>query len=140
MSNLSETNVGKLIQLALGKIPGVRMFRNNSGFCWIGQSKVFSKRTEVIVNPGDVLIKQGRPFHAGLCTGSSDFIGLKSITITPEHVGKTLAVFTAAEIKTKSGRATSEQIAFLNMVNKLGGIGFIATDENEAVEFINKKI
>lgn len=139
MSKISETGIGKKIHLAIGSIPGVRLFRNNSGFCWIGQSKVFDKRTEVTVNKGDVLIQQGRPFHAGLCTGSSDFIGLKSVIVTPEMVGKSVALFLATEVKTKTGKASKEQIAFVNMVNKLGGIGFFATDENEALEFLNAK-
>lgn len=140
MSNQSETVIGKKIMLALGKVKGVRIFRNNSGFAWIGQSKVFHKKTEVIVNAGDVVIKQGRAFNAGLCKGSSDFIGFKSVEITPEMVGKTVAVFIASEIKTKSGRTSPDQVLFLNMVNKFGGIGFIATDENEAVELANSRL
>ena len=139
MSKISETSIGKKIQLAIGSIPGVRLFRNNSGFAWIGASKMFDKGMNVWVNKGDVLIQQGRPFHAGLCTGSSDFIGLKSVVVTQDMVGKSVALFLATEVKTKTGKATPEQIAFLNMVNKLGGIGFIATDEIEALEFLNKK-
>lgn len=139
MSNQSETNIGKLIQLALGKIPGVRLFRNNSGKCWIGASKMFNKRQTVNVEAGDVLIQKARFFNAGLCVGSSDYIGFKSVTVTPEMVGKPIAVFLAAEIKTKSGRASQEQINFVNTVNNLGGIAFFATDENEAVQFLKQK-
>jgi len=140
MSNQSEGNIGKKIMLALGAIKGVRIFRNNVGTAWIGNGSVkFSSRQEVIVNAGDVLIRQARIFHAGLCKGSSDFIGFKSVIITPEMVGKPIAVFMGAEIKTKSGKASSEQIDFTNMVNKFGGIAFFATDETEAVEFLNKK-
>lgn len=139
MSSQSETSLGKKIMLALGSIKGVRIFRNNSGFAWIGQSIVIRKKQEVIVNPGDVVIRQARAFHAGLCKGSSDFIGFKSIEITPEMAGKRIAVFMAAEIKTKSGKASPEQILFTNMVNSLGGIGIIVSDEKEAVEILNKK-
>lgn len=139
MSNNLETSIGKKIQLAIGSIPGIRLFRNNSGFAWIGESIKFNKRQTVNVEQGDVLIKQGRAFHAGLCKGSSDFIGLKSVIITSEMIGKPVAIFLATEVKTKIGRATPEQISFLNMVNKLGGIGFFTTDENEALEFLNAK-
>jgi len=138
MSNVSETTLGKKIMLALGSIKGVRIFRNNQGFAWIGQSVNIHKRQEVIVNPGDVIIRQARAFNAGLCKGSSDFIGFKSMVVTPEMVGTTVAIFLASEIKTKTGKASPEQILFTNMVNKFGGIGIIVTDENEAVELLNK--
>lgn len=138
MSNVSETTLGKKIMLALGSIKGVRIFRNNSGFCWIGQSVNIHKRQEVIVNPGDVVIRQARAFNAGLCKGSSDFIGFKSVVVTPEMVGTTVAIFLASEIKTKAGKASPEQILFINMVNKFGGIGIIVTDEDEAIELLNK--
>lgn len=140
MSNQSEGNIGKKIMLALGKLPGVRIFRNNVGTAWVGNGSVrFNQRKEVIVEAGDVLIRQARIFHAGLCKGSSDFIGFKSVEITPEMVGKNVAVFMGAEIKTKTGKASPEQVDFINMVNKFGGIAFIVTDEVEAVEFLNKK-
>lgn len=140
MSNISETTLGKKIMLALGSIKGVRIFRNNTGFCWIGQSLTIHKRQEVIVNAGDVVIRQARAFNAGLCKGSSDFIGFKSVIVTPEMVGKPIAVFLASEIKTKSGKASDEQILFTNMVNKFGGIGIIVTDESEAVSLVNNKL
>ena len=137
MNQAEETNIVRKI-LLLG-VAGLRLFRNNSGSAWIGQSVVIKKREQVWVNQGDVVVKQGRFFKAGLCVGSSDIIGFKSVEITPEMVGKTVAVFTAIEAKTKSGRASKEQIAFINMVNQKGGISFIATDEVEALELINKK-
>lgn len=137
--NSEETNIARKIMLALGSNPAIRIFRNNVGKAWIGQSKQFTKPTTVNVKSGDVLIQNARFFHAGLCTGSSDLIGFKSVEITPEMVGKKIAVFTAAEVKTSSGKASPEQIAFINMVNKFGGIGFIARNEKEALEFINVK-
>lgn len=136
---MKETNIVRSVMLKLGSIKGVRIFRNNQGTAWIGKSVVFHDNRTVNVKKGDVLIENARVFHAGLCKGSSDLIGLKSVIITPEMVGKPVAVFLAPEIKTKSGRASVEQIAFLKMVNDLGGIGFIATDENEAFELLNSK-
>jgi len=135
---MNETNIVRTVMLALGKIKGVRIFRNNQGVAWIGKSVQFNSARTVNVEKGDVLIKNGRVFHAGLCTGSSDLIGLKSEIITPEMVGKKIAIFVATEVKTKSGRASKEQIAFIKMVNDLGGRGFIVTDESQAVEYLNK--
>lgn len=137
MSNSEETNIVRRIMLKLGIIPGVRIFRNNIGKAWIGQSKKFTARQTVIVEAGDVLIRQGRFFDAGLCVGSSDLIGFKSILVTPEMVGKPVALFLAAEVKTEKGKASAEQIAFIEMVNKYGGVGFVARSAEEAEKFIN---
>lgn len=138
MSQAEETNIVRRI-LLLG-IAGIRLFRNNSGSAWIGASVVIKKSQSVWVNAGDVIVKQGRFFQAGLCTGSSDIIGFKSVEVTPEMVGSRVAVFTAIEAKTKSGRASKEQIAFIEMVNKNGGIAFIATDEVEAMDLIKLRL
>lgn len=137
--NSEETNIVRTILLKLGKIPTVRLFRNNIGNAWIGKSVKFTQRQTVTVNPGDVLVQQGRFFTAGLCVGSSDLIGLKSITVTPEMIGKKVAVFVAVEAKTKTGRPSTEQVNFINMVNTLGGIGFIAKSDSEAEDFINSR-
>ena len=133
---MNETNIVRTIMLAMSKIKGVRIFRNNQGVGWIGASRLFASKQTVNVEKGDVLIKNARVFHAGLCTGSSDLIGLKSEIITPEMVGKKVAIFVATEVKTKTGKASKEQIAFIEMVNNLGGIGFIVTDESQAVEYL----
>lgn len=61
----------------------------------------------------------------GLHKGSSDLIGWKSIEITPEMVGKRVAVFTAFEVKTKTGKASKEQVKFIDKVNKDGGVARI---------------
>jgi len=130
MSNGQETTLTRKIQLALGKRQNFRIFRNNSGKCWIGASKKFTQPQTVNVKAGDVLVQQARYFDAGLCVGSSDLIGMKSVIITPDMVGKTMAVFTAIEVKTPTGKISPEQVNFLNMVKKMGGLGIICRDEN----------
>jgi len=125
-----ETNIVRRIMLAFSKIKGVKIFRNNTASGWAGQSH--------LLNNGDRVIKNPYPLKAGLCVGSSDLIGFKSIEITPEMVGKSVAVFLACEVKTISGKATPEQINFIEMVNKNGGIGIIARDEEEAFNLINR--
>lgn len=140
MSNTTETDLVRRIMLRLGIIKGVRLFRNNTGTAWQGNGSFTATKAETVnVQKGDVVIRQGRIIHFGLCKGSSDLIGFKSVTVTPEMVGQNIAVFTAAEIKTKTGRATPEQIAFVETVNRFGGIGIIARSEDEAEELFNKK-
>lgn len=73
-----------------------------------------------------------RKIRAGLLAdGSSDLIGWKRVTITPDMIGKTLAVFTAIEIKTATGRASPEQKHFIEAVQKSGGIAAIVRDEKQ---------
>jgi len=130
MSNSAETNLVRRIMLKLGADSKIRIFRNNSGKCWIGSSKKFSQSQTVNVKAGDVLVQQARYFDAGLCPGSSDLIGLKAVKITPEMVGTEIACFVAIEVKLPSGRVQENQINFLDMVRKLGGKGIICRDEN----------
>lgn len=111
--------------LNISRRPDVRMFRNNVGTGWQGQ--VVSKEL------GAIVLQNARPLHAGLCVGSSDLIGWKTITITPDMVGQQVAVFVAAEVKTATGRLTGEQQNFLNKVRDAGGLAVVIRSENQEI-------
>ncbi|MBL4769513.1 MAG: hypothetical protein JKY94_17705 [Rhodobacteraceae bacterium] len=76
---------------------------------------------------------------------SSDLIGLTRVNITAQHVGRTLGVFTAAEIK-KPGwnfakKLTAEEQAqsnFLTWVKANGGIATFATNPRHLLEAIEE--
>lgn len=107
---------------------GYTMWRNNVGAGWMGSSRR--------LHGGSVLIESPRLIRFGLCEGSSDLIGFLPITITPDMVGQTVAVFAAIETKTPTGSITKKQAHFVDFVNKSGGIGIIARspeDLNRAV-------
>ena len=57
--------------------------------------------------------------------GGSDLIGWTSVVITPEMVGKKIAVFTAIEVKTGKVQVSDAQKNFIEQVNKAGGRGEI---------------
>ena len=106
---------------------GQRLFRCNTGSGWQGQSCNFVENTmSVTLQPGDMFIKKARPFRSGWPTGTSDLMGWTKILITPDMVGRTFAVITAVEAKTKNVRATKQQSAFIRTVNEAGGIAMIA--------------
>ena len=65
----------------------------------------------------------GRIVKFGLCNGGSDIVG-----IAPD--GRFLAV----ECKTVTGRATHDQIRFIEAVNRHGGRAGIARSAQEAVD------
>lgn len=127
----SEKSIINKIMMAFSSA-GHRIFRNNTGMAWTGiRIGPFKDQKTVTVFPGDVLIRKARPFHGGLCKGSSDLIGFKSITITEEMVGKKVAIFSAIEVKTKNVKTTDEQKNFVDMVNALGGYAVICKDADE---------
>lgn len=111
---MSEQAIQQAIRLKLSKGP-VRLFRNNTG----------ALRDE-----------RGQLVRYGLCSGSSDLIGFRQVTITPDMVGQQLAVFAAVEVKSPTGRATSEQEAFINMVQHFGGMAGIARSVEEAAQLL----
>jgi hypothetical protein len=55
--------------------------------CSTGATRLFRNNT------GTLRDQHGRPVSFGLCKGSADLIGYRSITITPEMVGQQVAVF-----------------------------------------------
>lgn len=82
--------------------------------------------------------RNGRPVAYGLGSeggrampGTSDAIGLHAVTITPDMVGRTLAVFVAIETKDKA-RLTPQQRAFILNVHRLGGIAGCARSVDDA--------
>ena len=64
--------------------------------------------------------------------GGSDLIGYRQVVIGPEHVGRTMAVFTAVEVKSERGRATKEQCAFVEHVRGAGGIAGVVRSVDDA--------
>ena len=130
---MKETNIMRLIMVALSK-RGFRMFRNNTGKAYVGNQYIrIAKSGMHHVNEGDMIIKSPRLFHAGLIKGSSDLIGWKTINVTPDMIGKKIAIFTAVEVKTPTGRASDEQLNFINQVKNNGGIATIMRSENDEI-------
>lgn len=125
---MNETNLLREIMLAASQ-DGARLWRNNVGQAWVGS------RVERLAD-GSVLIYNARPFHAGLCEGSADLIGLAPVIITPEHVGQRLAVFVSVEGKSKRGRPSKPQLSWRDAINALGGRAGIARSVEDAIEII----
>ena len=109
-----ETTTMRMIQLALSKAR-CRLWRNNIGVATHGVVKVVY----------------------GLATGSGDLIGFTEVTITPEMVGKSIAVFTSIEVKTAKKYATAPQRAWAAMVRCHGGFAGTARSVDDAVRILN---
>lgn len=133
----AESTVWKRMLLRAGKIPQatVRMFRNNVGFAWIGRPAIRitpSNRHNTLLHVGDVVVRNARPFDAGLFKGSGDGIGWSSMEITPDMVGRRIAVFTSAETKKPTGgKVQPEQWDWYRNVREAGGIAVIVKHEQD---------
>lgn len=80
--------------------------------------------------------QRGKWVKFGLAPGSSDLVGIRAVTITPDMVGQTIGQFVALEIKTDSGKARDDQHAFLDHVAARGGLAAIVRSPAEAVDIL----
>ena len=114
------------------------LFRANVGKAWqgVGQPVRTSYPITVNLNPGDVLLRSARPFDAGPPPGFSDLFGWTEVTITPDMVGQTVAVFVGVECKSETGAIRQKQTAFVNAVNRSGGRAGFARSVEDARNII----
>lgn len=106
-----ETDISNRIRVELSKL-GARLFRNQRG-------KHLSLDGKRVVT-------------TGLFPGASDLIGWTAIVVTPEMVGRTLAVFTSIEVKVGNKQATEDQERWIAAVESDGGIACVAHSPDEA--------
>jgi hypothetical protein len=123
---MKESPLAKKILLKIGSMPGIRIFRNNVGLAYQG-------KTEFFENPRRVVIKNFRMIKFGLLVGSGDYIGWKTVTITPDMVGKKIAQFLSVEVKTETGVRSEEQKNWAEIVRFNGGIA-VFIDDLENIE------
>lgn len=115
----TEARSQQLIRLEAPK-HGVALFRNNNGA---------------------TIDETGRQIRYGLANDSAamnkvikshDLIGITPITITPEHIGAVLGVFTSFEVKRpgwvfKGTPREQAQLKWAELITSLGGISKFAT-------------
>lgn len=124
-----ESELMRKIQVQLSAL-GARVFRNNRGIGWVGRVQRFTDRTNVIVNPEDIVIRNARPLHAGLIDGASDLIGWDSNT----------GLFVACETKSLNKKPTIEQTNFLLAARSSGAVAFYADSVEMAIEKYREQI
>ena len=124
----SEKDTQSRILLACGR-GDTRLFRQNVGQGWQGQR---DQEAERMLGGNVVVLRNPRPLIVGLCRGSSDLIGWRSIEVTADMVGRRLAVFAAVEVKSTTGRPTEQQRAFLSAVQDAGGVACLARSVEDA--------
>ena len=133
---MSEKLIQQKIFRALGSRRDVKLFRNNTGTAFMGKAVTIRQPGAIMLQPGDVVIRGARRVKFGLHIGSSDLIGFKTVKITADMVGQLFARFLAVEVKTAKGRASADQLNFIEVVNSSGGQAGIARSEVGATELI----
>lgn len=132
---MSDTPFLKRILLACSR-GSTRLFRNNVGVGWTGKVERAARPTQVTIYPGDVLIRNARPLHAGLCEGSGDLIGWESRVVTPEMVGTRVAVFASLEAKEGRGVMRGNQKNWRDQVLAAGGIAGEVRSVDDALALV----
>lgn len=112
----SEADILRAILLESSRL-GVTLFRNQVG---------------------RYQLADGRWLSSGLCVGSPDLVGWTPLTITPEHVGRRLAVFTGVEVKTDRGQVRPEQRAFLAALERDGAVAGVARSVADLVAMLKR--
>lgn len=112
-----ETDIVGDIRIALGKLPYVVVFRNNTG---------------ALKN------EHGRLVTYGLCEGSSDLIGIVAAWVGHPYQSSTVGRFFALEVKVPGNEPTAEQDRFLTVVGSQGGAAGWCDSVAGAIEFIER--
>jgi len=114
---VTESELQALILRAAGSKPHVRVFRNQVGEGYVGKA---------LRDPEGVVLMCARHVRMGLFPGSGDLIGWRTLTVTPDMVGKPIAQFLSIEVKTPTGKVRPDQINWLDQINAAGGLAIIA--------------
>ena len=126
---MSEADLMRRLQILASEL-GARLFRQNTGMAWVGNARRFSRSEMVRVQAGDVVIRNARPFHAGI-TGMSDLGGWKPEKVTADMVGTTVAIYTQVEVKDLDGVVSKEQRAWISAVRNAGGRAGVARNAED---------
>ena len=119
----AETSILRHILKALSN-GSSRLFRNTVGAAFVGP--------HIWAGDGSLVVTRPMRVTFGFGPGTADIIGWRSRVITQDMVGQRVAIFVALEVKTKTGRPTTGQKAFLDVVEKAGGIAAIVRSVEDA--------
>lgn len=119
----------------------VRLWRNTVGQGLMVTHKNGFTAQAIITKVIDLVRSLGghaQRIRFGLAVGSGDLIGYRRITITPEMVGRDVAVFLSCEVKTEKGPIREEQCRWAAHINSAGGIAVIARSLDAARAELDK--
>lgn len=128
-----EHDLQNEIRLHVSKHQLGTLFRANVGRGWTGDAQ----RMNLTTNTNTLVLVNPRPFSTGLPMGFPDLFGFVPVTITPDMVGKQIAVFAAVEVKQKSGRISMKQRDMLAFLQQHGARAGIARSTEDAARILS---
>ena len=138
VANKSETDIQGEIMIAASRM-GARLLRNQVSLAFASnRHKVLRAGENYRATGGEALLFDHRKVSTGLGKGSPDLIGWTPITITPDMVGKTLAVFTGVEAKRPGQKPRPEQQKWIDLIIGQGGISGVATSPEDLEHILIK--
>ncbi len=126
---MKESNFARECLLA-ASMAGARMFLNPRGQGWVGK---------LVSYVGGILTLRGASkvtFGVGP-DGAGDALGWQTVIVTPDMVGKPIAVFCSWEFKTETGRIRKGQPEWRDAVIRAGGRAGIVRSTEEALAVLN---
>jgi len=113
-----------------------RLWRNHASIAWVGRVVSYDPDEHVVT------LRNAQRIQSGLQDGASDLIGWRSIVVTPEMVGKRIAVFASPEVKRPGWNPPSDpedtQIIWRDNVLRAGGIAGFVTSPAEAIALLTQ--
>lgn len=134
----AQLNRLKLYMLEASRL-GARLFRRNIGMGWIGKAYMAKGGERVTLNKGDVVISNARPFHNGE-VGQSDLWGWRTVTITPDMVGRRIAQHIEIEDKGDGDKESAEQAAWGMTIERHGGVYGVAREPADVVRVLSAPV
>ena len=128
----TEHEIQNEIRVAVGAEQSATLFRANVGEAWTG--------TLAANNLNRVIIEDARRFRSGLPIGFPDLFGFRTLTITPDMVGKKVAAFAFIEVKKPGGRTSKAQEKMHAFLHRAGAIGGVARSAEEAVTLLRDSL
>lgn len=124
---MRETSISQHIQLGAAA-EGCTLLRNNNGAAYDKSGR--------LIRYGLGHVAPNQPLR------SSDLIGWTPMVITPDMVGKTVAVFTAVEVKVDGWTHPTDereraQAKFIDLVRDSGGLSTFATSVKQVLDLLN---
>lgn len=115
-----KTRLDRIAALASARLNG-RLLRNNNG---IAKHKGQDGKVHKV--------------RYGLGKGTSDQVGWTPVVVTPDMVGRTVAVFTAVEEKSANDQLKQNQCDFLSLVEASGGIAVLCRQPEDLLRAVEK--
>lgn len=132
---MSEHDIQSQIRIAISQNKS-RSFRINVGVAWTGNKiKTNSDGSKTIYDP--------RPFatfgsvdETKKLKGFSDLFVITPTVITPDMVGKKIAIIGFVEVKDDTGKPSDEQLDFIEQMQNLGARAGVARSVDDAVNIL----